>query len=299
MFKNWIDVLTRPKETFAKEKANSSIGKGVANILVASIFIGILISVVSIISRNDILGVVFVFVITIVVAMMGFFISNIIYYVVAKLLGGKGNFEEQFYLTAIFTAPLTILAIFSAIPLIGMIVEVGVTLYMLYLLTLAIKEVHNLSTIKAILVWLIPIIVIAIVIVGILVGFGFLGFIPSMAGTLQERNARTYWNSAYPAAIKDYKLDYSGANILIENIGDQPVILKSISFTYKGEQYVDSLIPSDYKLTPGEDKSYLITSIKCTSGAYEISNISIMYDVYKGIRNQNEIGDRPLIGTCG
>jgi len=146
-------------------------------------------------------------------------------------------------------------------------------------------------------------VLVAVAIIIALVIFGFLGWIPGMAGTLRERQAKMYWASAYPVAIKDFKVTSSGATFLMENIGDDPVKLGNMSAELTNGTVVTAangaFSPAGYKLIQGEVKSYTITNITCTAGeAYELTNVSIAYDVVKGISNQVEVGDRPIVGQC-
>ena len=143
-------------------------------------------------------------------------------------------------------------------------------------------------------------VLVAVAIIIALVIFGFLGWIPGMAGTLRERQAKMFWASAYPVTIKDYKVTSTGATFLLENVGDDPVKLSSLSVELtNGTQVNGSVSPSAYKLIQGEAKSFTVSDVTCTPGAsYELGNVSITYDVVKGISSQVETGDRPLIGSC-
>ena len=93
-----------------------------------------------------------------------------IMHVFAKLLGGKGTFTEFFYLDAIYTAPILIITgLLNLIPFLGGIAAFLVSLYSFYLLTLVIKEAHQLSTGKAVAVWLVPIIIFVVLAVLLMV----------------------------------------------------------------------------------------------------------------------------------
>ena len=144
------------------------------------------------------------------------------------------------------------------------------------------------------------IVLVAVAIIIALVIFGFLGWIPGMAGTLRERQARIYWASAWPVSIKDFQITSSGASFLMENMRDDPVKLYNMTVELtNGTVVTGAFNPSGYKLIQGEVKSFLVVNIVCTAGSdYELSNVSMMYDVVKGISNQSEIGDRPIIGKC-
>ena len=143
-------------------------------------------------------------------------------------------------------------------------------------------------------------VLVSVAIIIALVIFGFLGWIPGMAGTLRERQAKMSWASAYPIAIKDYKVTSSGATFLMENVADDAVKLGNITVELtNGTLVTDNFEPIGYKLIQGEVKTFTVSDITCTANAdYELSNVSMTYDVVKGISGQTEVGDRPIIGSC-
>jgi uncharacterized protein (UPF0333 family) len=152
-------------------------------------------------------------------------------------------------------------------------------------------------------------VLVAVAIIIALVIFGFLGWIPGMAGTLRERQAKMFWAAAYPVAIKDYKVTSAGATFLMENIGDDPVKLYNMTTELtNGTTVTAAFKPLGYKLIQGEAKTYTMVDVAnesienvivCTAGSdYELSNVSMIYDVVKGISIQTESGDRPIIGSC-
>ncbi len=101
---------------------------------------------------------------------IGFYIVTAIVWVVAKLFGGKGGLMDQANLVATFVVPLTVvIAILNLIPFAGGLLALVVEIYSLYLLTLALSVVHNYTTVRALLSWLIPgliLFVLAFVLVG-------------------------------------------------------------------------------------------------------------------------------------
>jgi hypothetical protein len=145
-------------------------------------------------------------------------------------------------------------------------------------------------------------VLVAVAIIIALVIFGFLGWIPGMAGTLRERQAKIYWASAYPVSIKDYKITSEGATFLMENVMGEPVKLSNITAELtNGTTVTGDFNPSGYKLIQGEARVFTVSEINCTPGAdFEIGSIEMMYDVVKGIQAQTEtgIGIRPIIGSC-
>jgi hypothetical protein len=90
---------------------------------------------------------------------IGFLISTGIYFVIAKLLGGKGEFGRYAYLNATFSAPLTILSsLLSLIPGLGGCIAIFVSIYQVVLTYYATKVEHQLSSGRALMVVLLPLI---------------------------------------------------------------------------------------------------------------------------------------------
>ena len=68
----------------------------------------------------------------------------IVNWLVQVLFKGKGNLKQLYYVTALYYAPLSLLStVLSIIPVVGLLTIV-IGLYQLYLLYLAVKEVHKL-----------------------------------------------------------------------------------------------------------------------------------------------------------
>ena len=111
-------------------------------------------------------------IVTPIVSIISWLIGSGIYYIFAMILGGRGNYKTQSYLIAIYSAPIAIItSIIGLIPLVG-ILNFLVFLYSLYLLTLALKETHRFTTLKAALTWIIPLVL--IIIAAFLLGAAFL-----------------------------------------------------------------------------------------------------------------------------
>ncbi len=111
---------------------------------------------------------------------IGFLIGTGILYLIARLLGGVGDFGRYAYLNAAFTAPLTILSsLLSVIPVLGCL-SVIVSIYQLVLTYYATKVEHQLSSGKALLVVLLPLIVVLLLI------FCFVFFVVGALVSLQN-----------------------------------------------------------------------------------------------------------------
>ncbi|MFH1750860.1 MAG: YIP1 family protein [Candidatus Micrarchaeota archaeon] len=148
----WIEVLTKPKEVFAAQKTKGDLMAGVMNLGIAYFVVGLVSAIFlladPVVAISSLIG-------TVVIGIILSIIGVGILYLIAMLLGGKGTFTQQYYLMSIFSVPIVVL---SLIPIVGILVS----LYGLYLLTLALKEVHAFDTMKAVLVWLIPVILMVI-----------------------------------------------------------------------------------------------------------------------------------------
>lgn len=67
-------------------------------------------------------------------------------HITARVLGGSGIFEKSFYGFAAIYAPLTLLmAVINLVPLVGLCISFFVGLYGIYVLTIAMKAVHNIG----------------------------------------------------------------------------------------------------------------------------------------------------------
>lgn len=155
----WIPALTKPGETFSKLKGKASLVDAVIVMavvgLISGILMGLLAGPVGIIGGaiGGAIG-------AVIMSLVGVGVV----WLIAKLLGGKGEFTQQYYVFTLFWAPITLInGVLGLVPVIGSLVSGLLSLYALYPLTLSIKQVHKLDTLKAVLAWLIPGIVLAII----------------------------------------------------------------------------------------------------------------------------------------
>ncbi len=169
----WKSALMSPKETFAKEKQNASIMAGAKQLVVGGAIAGLIMGLVGLLFGN-VFGLVLMPITYAIALPIASLVITAIFWVIAKLLGGKGSYSQQFYLSAIFGSPFAIInSILSIIPIIGWLALLPVGLYGLYLTFLAVREVHQLSTMRTIVVIFAPgIIVFALF---FLAKFGFIG----------------------------------------------------------------------------------------------------------------------------
>jgi hypothetical protein len=98
---------------------------------------------------------------SIILAPLFFLIGVGIYYLLAMLVGGKGDFGRYAYLLASFQAPLAITrSLITFIPVLGPCLAIAVGFYEIFLAYLATKVAFNLSSGRALVVVLTPVIVI-------------------------------------------------------------------------------------------------------------------------------------------
>ena len=85
-----------------------------------------------------------------------FLISVGVFHLIAKLLGGIGEYGRFAYLNAAFTAPLGILSsLISLLPVVGC-VAIAIPIYEIFLAYLAVRTEHKLSSGRALITVLLP-----------------------------------------------------------------------------------------------------------------------------------------------
>jgi hypothetical protein len=176
-FAAWIPAYFHPYQSCGAEKKNADMGKTGVNLAL----VGLVQAVVNIIVMALVLAFALPFVglpITIAGAVMMLIVypigtvifgvlGSLLYYIMAKLLGGKGNFWEQTYCIALVSggaslmmAPFSVLQI---VPLVGWIfglLGLVVAIYGMISQYRMIRAVHSLSQLRAIAVFLVPAILI-------------------------------------------------------------------------------------------------------------------------------------------
>lgn len=99
----------------------------------------------------------------------GFYTFEIVLYIVARLLGGKGSFGTQAYLQSLFYAPLALVQqVLAVIPVVGRPLFILVAAYSLLLTTTSLQAAHGYSALKAILTWVIPILLNVVVVTAVI-----------------------------------------------------------------------------------------------------------------------------------
>lgn len=185
-FQIWWRVLSNPYvETFRQEAENVSLARALVW-MAASSFLVTLLALLLIVplflimfvpllasSPGDLppelagVGAFFVVYIVLMVVMslvmsvvMGpvtLLMTSGVYYVLAMLFGGRGQFEKQTYLLATYLAPLELARLVTMVPVLGIVIYVGIALYKLVLAKQAIEVTHELESGKSIVVVAIPV----------------------------------------------------------------------------------------------------------------------------------------------
>ena len=227
----WIHALLHSNKTLQQEKKNASFLKAIKNILLAALIaaginILYLFAFQTSVNNGLINGYlqITITLLNVIISPIPILLASIILFILAKLLGGKGDFTIQFYLTSLFYAPLLVLStiyslvlynygesagifdqwaqavfasntgVISLIPnlMVFIIVPNIFWIYGLFLFFLTIKEVHNFSFVRAAIVCFIPIVLCAILLlIQLMAMTSLVGQINSMATNHSENTSTT------------------------------------------------------------------------------------------------------------
>lgn len=199
-----ISIYIEPVKAMKMLKENASITGGCKNIVISCAAVMLIpfltiISVFAVAARyagSVAVGVmltalslfVMSFIIWVVLAIVGSLIHSVIVYVVATILGGNGSITQQFYITSYISiafvpvyylgilltmilAPVTLLsttsllASLTLLAIISRIIVLLISLYIIFLEVLNIREVYGLKTINAIASFIISAVISAILFV--------------------------------------------------------------------------------------------------------------------------------------
>jgi len=157
----WVPALMKPKETFSKANKGKAVSLGDAAIVVGAA--GLISGLIGALTNSKV-GLVEGVIGGAIGGIIGSMVFAGLVWGMAKVLGGKGEYGRQYYLYSLFGAPVTVInSVLGLVPFIGGLLSGLLSLYMLYPLTVSIKEVHKLDTVKAVLAWLVPVIIIAVI----------------------------------------------------------------------------------------------------------------------------------------
>lgn len=196
----WKGALMKPKETFAAAKGKADFGEALKMIAVGGVVGGALMGI-AVMMYASLLGgmfggflgvamgaafgaasIVMFIIMGVVGGIIGSIVISYILVYVGKMMGGKGNFNQQLYLLALVQAPAAIImGVLFLIPLLGFVLVGLFGLYCIYLEVLAISEAQGLDLLKAFVTLIIAAIVVGIIywivmaIVGMLIGASIMG----------------------------------------------------------------------------------------------------------------------------
>ncbi len=168
IFELWKAALIKPEKIISDQASKAGYAKGVLMLCLA----GALYAVISAVLTANF------FVLALGPAMFAVMVPLVVLvgaavvFAFAKILGGNGGLREQFYLSAVLLSPIILLMacakVLYIIPIIGFLFEAAVVfvieVYALYQITLALRSVHDFSTIRAILSWFLPLLIVTIIV---------------------------------------------------------------------------------------------------------------------------------------
>ncbi len=100
----------------------------------------------------------------------GFYTFQIVLFLFARILGGKGSFGTQSYVQSLFYGPLALVQqVVVVTPSVGRLLFALVAVGSLLPTTTSLKAAHGYSTVRAVLTWVLPVILNIVVVIGVIV----------------------------------------------------------------------------------------------------------------------------------
>lgn len=174
-----ITVLTEPEKALAGEKKNATVTKGMIPYAIIGLVIGIPLGAIIALAATlfstlfgagaPLLGLglsaVIVFpLVCVAVLVVASLVGEGLLFAFAKLLGGKGSFAQQYYLSSVIVFPAAFLGfigmILGLIPFLGVLASLALSIYAFYLHVLAVKEAHGFSVLRALAAVILPAVVV-------------------------------------------------------------------------------------------------------------------------------------------
>ncbi|MFA6035733.1 MAG: Yip1 family protein [Candidatus Micrarchaeia archaeon] len=178
----WIkenaELCVKSSELVARKKGQGGIKEGAKFILISSFIVAAIQAVLQLalfgsfaaaggsglLVFGGLYGLFLIIAVPIMSIIIAFILQGIIY-AIARMLGGKGSFADQFYLMAIPTSVMTLSAILQLAPCVGALAVLAIALYLLFVEIVIIRDLHQISVLKAAFATLAIPLVITIVIV--------------------------------------------------------------------------------------------------------------------------------------
>lgn len=169
VFQLWKTALINPEKAISSQFGKAGYAKGILMLCLA----GALYAVISaILTVNFVVLALGPGMFAVMVPLTILFGAAVVF-AFAKILGGKGGLREQFYVSAVLLSPIVLLMacakVLLIVPIIGFLLKAAVLfvleVYALYQITLALRDIHGFSTMRAILSWLLPLLIMAIIVI--------------------------------------------------------------------------------------------------------------------------------------
>ncbi len=186
----YFDIILHPQETMMADLKDADMNAAMKTFAIAGALIGLVVGIGIAIGGSalnlGILSWAAVIVAPIVLAIavvLGAGFSLGIPYLCTKLVGGTGKFAGNYYLSSRLFWPMIfaeiILFLVALIPIVGGIIQIVWMFYTMYLYIVLLSVANNISKVKALIAYFIPMVIVLVFLFFIL-GSAVLGFIAAM-----------------------------------------------------------------------------------------------------------------------
>lgn len=166
--KTWASMYLHPEETYEKNRKDAGWGKIITNFALAGLVMWVALFISMVLGFGTLVAstIIVALILYPVVFAAGGIISSVLYWIIAKLVGGKGSFIGQTHAFALLTGGAALLSFpfvaLGNLPLVGWLFGLAgllVGLYNIYNYYLIIRKVHEVSSLRAVIVIVVPIII--------------------------------------------------------------------------------------------------------------------------------------------
>ena len=324
-FKTWISAYFRPAAAIKSTPA--SLGAAAKNLAIAGFLVGLVSGIAALVAMSiggavagsavrggtgsligggigfagGVIALVLMMVLAPIIYVIAGFAGSGVYFIIAKILGGKGSYTSQTHAFALVLAGATLLTLpfqlLGIIPFIGGIFSLAtmvVGLFALYSYYRTIKEVHQLSSSRALAVVLLPVII-AVVLLVALMGIALLGFVNLDANSQISQSAAYWRGEAMPFAINDYSFGARQGYVTLQNNNAGGMLTVTRLEISDCDAYTVS--------TPIEPGATQDIRLDCQDGGVAAGglydrSVVISYTDSKGLQTE-EYGTKNLVGKMG
>ncbi len=138
-------------------------------------------------------------------------------------------------------------------------------------------------------------VILAVVLAVALVVVALVGGISPMSSGISESQSADYWAGASPLALTAWRFSGTTLELTFQNEGGKMATLKSISSTGGSSAFNATLNATI--LSIGQTQTVTITTTSPCSGAFDFSNVVIVYD-QGGLPDLHEDGAKDIVGAC-